>query len=953
MGIRILPQNFEILAQRLFLALEANVRLNVQIGTMNSIFSNKCWRVLEFVTLFFTTIGKKTIVELFSKPFQTLQEKSTLEEQKQKRGSSYLEKQEFIMGNYTGRRNVATICMYEDKIKLIDWIILNGHLPFVNAFLQKSKKLPSWISGPLIDHKRLFWLSIYSTEKNMFEFTLSILSKLEIKEGINTPYHSDHTPLTLACSLSAYEIVKLLVERGALIEKCNKRDELPLFVALKSGSDKIVKYLLQNRALVTGNNECVCPFYFASKSTNKDIFKLLLKKCDHSSTCHDGKSPLHLAIEHEFNDITENLVRRDADVNSTDKMKETPLHIACSKNNVKIVKLLAKKGANFNMLNNSEMLPLQIAVMNGFEDLLLNLLLEIPLQEFKSAINGCNTENANKPIVHDHVSIHSASSYDTDGILRLLLKKFSSRNLRNFLKICDIGSVIVDGKTSLHLAVEYGFFEDVELLIHRGSDKNATDAEKQTPLHIACSTNNQNIVKVMIKEGANIEMLNSKNESPVSIALNNGFQDILMCFMLTCPFQKFKFLLQKCCFKNVQFSQIHPTLCGFDGVMQYLLSICPIENFELLLENNDFSSKSTPLHLAVKGGFISVVESLVDYGCNVNAVDERNETPLHIACSLNDMKSVKLLVKANAHIIMSELSNESPICVAARLRFEEIVKYLLENCSTENMKLLLEKCDVTSTFYKGKTPLHIAVEHDYNEHVEKLIIRGANINARDENGDTPLHVACASNFKNIVRILLKQGAEVEMYNSNNETPLLISITKGSVEILHDFMYTTPYQKFKSLLEKCNIEKLHLSPQLPLAAALRKGSEETVQYLLKSCPIKKIELLFDKSLSANLSAKTPLHVAIERRLSQVAESLILHGANVNAVDEIGQTPLHIACSQNDIKTVKLLVKEGADIFSHSAHDETPISLAAKNGLDEISQVLFINCPPKYRKMLKKL
>ncbi|XP_061190005.1 ankyrin-2-like [Saccostrea echinata] len=949
MGIKILPKNFKILAQRLFLDLQGIVTLNVQTGTLNSIFSNKCWRVDEFVGMFFSTIGKKTVVELFSKSYQILQEKTISREQK--RGSAYLEKQEFIMGNHSGRD--AAKITDGSKIRLIDWIICNGHLPFVHAFLPKSKKFPTWMSSPLIGNKRLFWLSIYSTERDMFEFTLSNLTKHQIDESINTPYHSYHTPLTLACSLNAFEIVKLLVERGAIIEKCNNRDELPLLIALKSGSEEIVKYLLLNRALVKGSFECVCPFYFASTGVNEGIFRLLLCNCDCSSTCHDGKTPLHLAVQYGFDDISENLVFHGADVNSIDELKETPLHIACSNNNEKIVKLLAEKGANFHIRNNSNMLPLQIAVINGFEDLLLNLLLEFPLQEFKSAINGCYIES----VAHDQGSLQSAATYGADGILQYLFRKFSSENLRKFLRRCEIGSIIVDGKTSLHLAVDYRFSDEVECLIHRSSDINATDVKKETPLHIACSKNYPSIVKLLIKEGANIEMLNSANESPVCIAMNNGLQDILLCFMLTSPFQKFKSLLQKCSIENMHRSNINLfnawSVNGFEGVMQYLLKCCPVENFRLLFKNNDFSSKSTPLHLAVKRGLINVAESLIDYGCNVNAVDEGNQTPLHIACSLNDIKSVELLVKANAHIIMSDLNNESPACVAARLRFENIVIYLLENCSAENLKLLLEKCETTSTFYKGKTSLHIAVEYGYNEVVEKLITRGANVNARDENGDTPLHFACAHNFRNIVQILLKKGADVEMYNSNNESPLFMTIEKGSVEILQYFMLTTPHQKFKLLLEKCNIEKLSISPESPLIVALRKGPNKTVQYLLKSCPIKNLKLLFDHSFTNYLSAKTPLHVAIERGLIEVAESLIRLGANVNAIDEIDQTPLHLACSRNDIKTVKLLVKEGANIFSYSANDETPMSLAAKNGLEEISQVLFKHCPPEYRKILKKL
>lgn len=58
-------------------------------------------------------------------------------------------------------------------------------------------------------------------------------------------------------------------------------------------------------------------------------------------------------------------------------------------------------------------------------------------------------------------------------------------------------------------------------------------------------------------------------------------------------------------------------------------------------------------------------------------------------------------------------------------------------------------------------------------------------------------------------------------------------------------------------------------------------------------------------------RTPLHWAVDRGHSNIAELLVSRNANVNAKDNEGQTPLHYAatCEREDI--AKYLVKHNAD------------------------------------------
>ncbi len=60
--------------------------------------------------------------------------------------------------------------------------------------------------------------------------------------------------------------------------------------------------------------------------------------------------------------------------------------------------------------------------------------------------------------------------------------------------------------------------------------------------------------------------------------------------------------------------------------------------------------------------------------------------------------------------------------------------------------------------------------------------------------------------------------------------------------------------------------------------------------------------------------------------QVIQSLILHGAHINARDDDGDTPLHWAVRAENERLLELLVKSGANVDLSNEDDETPLDLA---------------------------
>jgi ankyrin repeat protein len=57
---------------------------------------------------------------------------------------------------------------------------------------------------------------------------------------------------------------------------------------------------------------------------------------------------------------------------------------------------------------------------------------------------------------------------------------------------------------------------------------------------------------------------------------------------------------------------------------------------------------SSPLHLAVSGGYRQIAAILLTYGADVNATDKNGVTPLQL---VNNISVLKLLLKHNANIL--------------------------------------------------------------------------------------------------------------------------------------------------------------------------------------------------------------------------------------------------------------------------------------------------------------
>lgn len=153
-------------------------------------------------------------------------------------------------------------------------------------------------------------------------------------EPLDTLNSYDRTPLHSACLYYKAEIVSLLLDHGADVNKKNKFGKwTALHAACEANAFEIVELLLKHGALVDIKNRYgATPLHTACENDYPHAAELLLKYNANVQARDDyGATPLHYACQGdaEMAEATAMLIVAGALVEATDNYGATPLHYAC------------------------------------------------------------------------------------------------------------------------------------------------------------------------------------------------------------------------------------------------------------------------------------------------------------------------------------------------------------------------------------------------------------------------------------------------------------------------------------------------------------------------------------------------------------------------------------------------------------------------------------------------
>ncbi|XP_053595833.1 putative ankyrin repeat protein RF_0381 [Microplitis demolitor] len=292
--------------------------------------------------------------------------------------------------------------------------------------------------------------------------------------NINPPNNnnSNESALYLAIENAEYEIVKIIVEKGADVNEIIKYGDYKgsslLHVAFDNNEYEIVKLLINYNIDVNRiDSESKSCIFYTNQLTDLNIIELLFKNGANINIRDlDNNTPLFNAVCSSSLAIVNLFIKYGAQVNVKNKYNMTPLHFAVQNSSWRIIECLILNNSNINSADLKGLTPLHTAIMNGFVGNIKNLI-------YYGADVNAKDINGETPLNY------AVQQEDMEDVIEELLKRNADVNC------CDN-----NGLRPLHSAADAAFDEYIEILLDYGADIEAVDNEGRTALHMTDSFDN-------------------------------------------------------------------------------------------------------------------------------------------------------------------------------------------------------------------------------------------------------------------------------------------------------------------------------------------------------------------------------------------------------------------------------------------------------------------------------
>jgi ankyrin repeat protein len=249
----------------------------------------------------------------------------------------------------------------------------------------------------------------------------------------------------------------------------------------------------------------------------------------------------------------------------------------------------------------------------------------------------------------------------------------------------------------------------------------------------------------------------------------------------------------------------------------------------------------------------------------------------------------------------------------------------------------------------GWSPLHYAANWQLDNVRIYILESGDVLSLRDLMGRTPLHHACLNGNKKAVDLLLDWDAPIEVAGNDGITPIHCAVLSGSIDILKKLVdkYTRKSILHVDRNERHPIHWAAIQGRIELVLMLRDDIDRTDRYGWACIHLAVIyghthlleKIIYHFSSHITLrdgASRTPLHLAVGKKSLKAVKVLIEAGAKADVKDKSGLTPLHMAVDQKDI--ADMLLVRGADINEVDNEGRTPLYLAAMDGTLDVVALL---------------
>jgi ankyrin repeat protein len=427
-----------------------------------------------------------------------------------------------------------------------------------------------------------------------------------------------------------------------------------------------------------------------------------------------------------------------------------------------------------------------------------------------------------------------------------------------------------DSTTPLADALQHRNHELFTSLLEQQADVNAPQSDGMTPLHWAVYHESERAVKLLLSAGSDPNTNNRYGVPPLSLAC----------------------------------------VSGNASIVEMLLAAGANANARL-------NGGETVLMTAARTGKLAAVQALIARGADVNARERRGQTALMWAAADGHAEVVRALLRAGADPGDTLESGFTPLLFAARNGQRAVVQTLIEFGCDVNAAVAVPKGN-NKGLKSGSVPLLLAIENGHFDLAVDLLDAGADPNEHRRGGYTPLHAMTwvrkplrgdgdpppigsgRTTSLEFVRLLVQRGANVDArhgphkqanaLNKTGATPFLMAAETGDLPLM------------RTLLEL--------------------GADPTLVNADQCTP-----LLAAAGVGVLGNGDEPASTTEE---AVAAVGLLLElGADVNAVDALGNTAMHGATYENRYQLIQFLAEHGAEVETWNRPNRrgwTPLDIA---------------------------
>ncbi|XP_065650594.1 uncharacterized protein LOC101237623 isoform X2 [Hydra vulgaris] len=596
------------------------------------------------------------------------------------------------------------------------------------------------------------------------------------------------------------------------------------------------------------------------------------------------------------------------------------LHLAAKEGAIERIRYIIEECKRNNLVSSKEFVNVRDKLNEkGFSALHLaarynNAHVVAYLLENGALIDSPDRDDGNTPLL-------LAAKYKKTNTAVFLIEKGANALIRNYF-----------GTTALHYASRRG---DKKLVIKILKipfvNINVEDDNLATPLHLAMNDGCKQVVNVLIKNGANVLAKNNKGERPIHNAASSNAdytRDYIVSNQISKKIKDFQHvpssiaedlieLLLRGALQNVStedyrkqkndyvnsrtneyYTPLHfAARCGNEKSLNKLIRIGGDVNAQT-------NTGSTPLHLAAISGHERVVNMLITYKANIQAVDKDLMTPLHRACQFGRLSVVRLLDEKRAILDVNDKKNYTPVMCAIWKGHLEVIKYLIG-----------QGVQINSTDINNKNGIHIALKENQIEVIKFLLDNDQfnKMNSVDKNNRAPVHYAALNGNSQALQLLINKNAPIDIGDNQEKTPLHLASEFGHLHCVKLLISTSPGDVNST--DACGMTPLHL--------AVLNDRRDVIRLLIVSGANVYLRDNLDWS-SLDYAAQNG-----KEKCLYILLNGLLKKDYVNASDKNRYTPLHHAATEGHVECINLLLEHGANVQLQTNENKNCLYLAVEN------------------------